>query len=198
MNRKDITQLHYITPIANVPSIMQHGLLSYNKVKKLKLSHHSVAMQEIQERRAVKVVPGGKRLHDYACLYFYARNPMLYKLKAEHHALCVLQINDGVLDLPGVVITDGNAASQYTAFWPSPAGVEYLKHEYVFAESWNDEDEIVKRTKKRAKCAEVLVPDCIPPNYILGAYVSCEQAKSSLVNIGFTRPITIHAHLFFM
>jgi hypothetical protein len=55
----------------------------------------------------------------------------------------------------------------------------------------------VQWRKKSAKCAEVLVPDCIAPNSILGAYVSCEQAKAALAKVGFGLPIAIDAHLFF-
>jgi hypothetical protein len=33
----------------------------------------SIALEEIQERRGNKRVPGGLTLYDYACLYFNAR-----------------------------------------------------------------------------------------------------------------------------
>ena len=29
MNREDVTELHYITAIANLPSILRHGILSH-------------------------------------------------------------------------------------------------------------------------------------------------------------------------
>jgi hypothetical protein len=48
MKRSDITELHYIAPIENVPSILKHGILSHNQAKKI--DHDSVAMREIQER----------------------------------------------------------------------------------------------------------------------------------------------------
>ncbi|MBK9140202.1 MAG: DUF4433 domain-containing protein [Verrucomicrobia bacterium] len=195
MNREDVPELHYITPIANVASILEYGLLSHNRSKKLQ--HESLAMPEIQATRTKKVVPRGRPLHDYVNLYFHARNPMLYKRQAEHQTLCVLRISATVLDLPNVAITDGNAASQYTAFRPSPDGLQYLNRQDVYAEWWTDSDPIVQWRKKSAKCAEVLVPDCIAPNNILGAYVSCEQAKAALAKVGFGLPIAIDAHLFF-
>ncbi|MDW8309796.1 MAG: DUF4433 domain-containing protein [Verrucomicrobiales bacterium] len=195
MRREDVKELHYIAPIGNVASILKHGLLSHNRAKRV--LHRSVAMPEIQEKRARRVVPGAKPLHDYVNLYFHARNPMLYKRQAEHQTLCVLRISAAVLDWPGVVITDGNAASQYTAFWPSPAGLEHLGREDVFAEWWTDDDPIEKWRKTRAKCAEVLVPNQIPAHHIVGAYVSCEAARAALSNIGFRLPIAIDRHLFF-
>src|SRR5712691_2607983 len=49
----------------------------------------------------------------YVNLYLCARNPILYKRQSRHAELCVLRIDPRVLDLPGVVVTDGNAASAY-------------------------------------------------------------------------------------
>ena len=56
MNRCDIMELHYIAPIANVPSIIKHGILSHTLA--CKIVHNSVAMPEIQERRKNKQIPG--------------------------------------------------------------------------------------------------------------------------------------------
>jgi O-acetyl-ADP-ribose deacetylase (regulator of RNase III)/uncharacterized protein YwgA len=81
MNRSDFSELHFITMIANVPSIMQNGILCNRRAKQLQ--HVSIAMLEIQDLRANKIVPGGRALHDYANLYFSARNPMLYKGRSD-------------------------------------------------------------------------------------------------------------------
>ena len=126
---------------------------------------------------------------------------MLYKRKDLHRELCVLQVSTDVLDLPGVVIADGNAASEYTAFWPSPAGLARVDKGLVFAEYWTDEDQIQEWHKKRVKCAEVLVPDRVVPQFIIGAYVSCSEAQNALQNVVETNNlrlnITLNAHLFF-
>ena len=55
MNRDEITELHFIAPIGNVPSIIQHGILSHRLAGRI--DHHSVAMPEIQERRKNKQIP---------------------------------------------------------------------------------------------------------------------------------------------
>jgi hypothetical protein len=93
MNRDDITELHFIAPITNVPSIMQHGILSHKLSGQI--HHHSVAMPEIQERRKNKQIPGARTLHDYANLYFDAHNPMLSKLRARNDDICILRIDKG-------------------------------------------------------------------------------------------------------
>ncbi len=122
---------------------------------------------------------------------------MLYKRSGRHAELCVLRISTDVLGLPEAVIADGNAASKYTAFWPSPSGLAKIDRDLVFAEDWTDANQIVRWQKTAAKCAEVLVPQRVPPNLIKGAYVSCREAEQALVEMGFILPIAIDAHLFF-
>src|SRR3954468_8285242 len=109
-----VTEFHCIMPIGNIPSIMEHGILSHERAAKLK--HHSVAMQEIQDRRDKKQVPGGLKLHQYANLYFHARNPMMYKRKGEAASLCILRVSTRVIAIEGAVISDQNAASDYVRF----------------------------------------------------------------------------------
>jgi len=79
MNRAGVQELHYITAIANVPSILQHGILSHTLAAQL--VHDSVAMPEIQERRKNRQIPGARTLHEYANLYFDAHNAMLSKCR---------------------------------------------------------------------------------------------------------------------
>ena len=78
MQREELEELHYITPIVNVASILSSGILSHQLAAKV--HHTSVAMREVQDIRMNKVVPGtnGRRLHDYANVYICARNPMLF------------------------------------------------------------------------------------------------------------------------
>lgn len=195
MTRSDLTELHFITHIENVISILKNGILCHRRAKKL--YPVSVAMLEIQDIRAKKVVPGGKPLHEYANLYIHARNPMMYKRSDRHLELCVLRVSTDVLDFPNVVIADGNAASGYTAFWPSPSGLAQLNKDLVFAEFWTDLDPIVKWRKARMRSAEVLVPEKVDPTFISGAYVSCENAMEKLGQIASELSISIDAHLFF-
>jgi hypothetical protein len=194
MNRWDLPELHYITPIENVPSILKHGILSHQRAEGLK--HRSVAMPEIQDRRSSVVVPGANRkLHSYANLYICARNPMLYKRR--HEYICVLSINTRVLDLPGVIITDKNAASNYVRFAPAPAGLRIVSEERTFAEYWTDEDPIEQMRKKVAKCAEVLVPDRVGPEYIQHAYVASVEMKTQMDALNTGLDVRVDGHLFF-
>jgi hypothetical protein len=95
-------------------------------------------MPEIQGRRARKAIPGGRPIHEYVNLYSHARNPRLFKRRALHQELCVLRLNPDILDLPGVIICDGNATSDYSGFFQSPEGLQYLDKRLVFAQYWTD------------------------------------------------------------
>jgi len=195
VRREELVELHYITHTNNVRSILRLGILSNRRASRI--GHTSVAMQDVQDRRARVVVPGGRKLHEYANLYVCARNPMLYKRQGQHLDLCVLQVSTDVLDLDGVVVTDANASSDYVRFAAAPGGLSIVDREATFAEYWTDPDPIVQWQKKSAKCAEVLVPDKVAPNFIVGAYVSCQEAQDRLNGLGTGIGVTISGHMFF-
>jgi hypothetical protein len=195
VRRDELDELHYIAPLSNVSSIRSLGILSHQSAEKI--AHDSVAMQEIQDRRAKVVVPGGRRLHEYVNLYVCARNPMLYKRQGQHVELCILRISPDVLELPGVVVTDANASSPYVRFAAAPDGLRIVDRELTFAEYWTDSNSIQYYRKKSAKCAEVLVPDHLDPQFLMGAYVSCDESLARLNSMGVSVGATIDRHLFF-
>jgi hypothetical protein len=154
-------------------------------------------MNEIQDRRAKVTIPGGKKLQDYVNLYISARNPMLYKRQAQYKEICVLRVSPNVIDVPGAVICDRNASSAYAIFKAAPHGLEIVNAEWTFAEYWTDPDQVIEWRKKAAKCAEVLVPDKVTPDYITGAYVACREARKALEDVRPGFAVEINDHLFF-
>lgn len=194
MSRK-ITEFHCIMPLGNIPSVLKHGILSHQRAAKL--THDSVAMEEVQDRRDLTQVPGGLKLHQYANLYFHARNPMLYKRKDEAAELCVLQVSTEVRNLDGVVFADCNASSGYVRFRP-PHRWSELNLEAIFARDWrHPDDPIAYLRHKSQKCAEILVPHCVEPQFITGAYVVNDAARARLQELGFLLSVTIEPDLFF-
>jgi hypothetical protein len=190
-----VIELHCIMPIANVPSVMQHGILSHERAARL--DHQSVAMAEIQDRRDHVHVPGGLRLHQYANLYFNARNPMMFKRKDQSDSLCVLRVSRDVLGLERVVLADQNASSDYVRFL-GPAQLRFIQFDLVYADDWRHPgDQIAYFRHKAAMCAEVLVPGVVPPELIAGAYVVNQNAAQTLAATGFNRAVNINTHLFF-
>src|SRR5579859_496366 len=136
MERSDLQELGYITPIANLPSMMERGLLSHRRAQRLNAA--SIAMAEIQARREVRAIPGGLAVHDYVNLYICPRNPMLRKRLSERHDICVLSVDPAVLDIEGVVVSDRNVASGYARFAPGASGLDIVDRELTFAEWWTD------------------------------------------------------------
>jgi hypothetical protein len=188
-----VTELQCIMPIGNIPSVIAHGILSHENAAKLK--HRSVAMQTIQDRRDVKAVPGGLRLHQYANLYFHARNPMLFKRRYED--VCVLRLSMDVLGLQGAVISDQNAASDYVRFL-APSQWRHLDFDDIYARDWtHPEDTIRGYRHKSRKCAEALIPQRIQPAMLIGAYAVDDAAHARLTQAGFVLPISINADFFF-
>ncbi len=149
------------------------------------------------DRRDQKRVPGGLKLHQYANLYFHARNPMLHKRLGEANALCVLRVSTEVLTLEGAVITDQNAASDYVRFL-APSQWPLLAFDDIFAMDWrHPDDQIAYWRHKSCKCAEVLIPHRVEPRFLIGAYVVDAITAERLMAGGCTLPITVDAVLFF-
>ncbi len=195
MNRADITELHFITAISNVPSILGHGILSH--VRADQLDHDSVAMQEIQEIRANKQIPGAGCLHEYANLYFDAHNPMLSKCRNRNNEICVLVISHTVLELQGVIVSTQNASSDYTSFWPVNDGLARIDQERVYARYWTQGDYYDRIRHKSEKCAEVLVPGCVEPRFIIGAYVANQVAFDAFQALNSGLTVSIRGNMFF-
>jgi len=190
-----VKELHSIMPIANMASVMVHGILSHNKCQKFE--HADISSTQVQDKRKVKEVPNGLKLHDYANLYFSARNPMMYKRQTGVEDLCVLQVSLEVTKQSGVVYTDQNAASRYVKFLSGNEIKQNINFNWVFADDWNDADQIVKWQKSSVKCAEILIPYFVDAKYITGAYVVNRNSQENLLKQGFTLPISVNLHMFF-
>lgn len=196
MQLSEISELHCITPIANLASILDRGILSHSRAERV--AHESIAMEEVQDTRSGVVVPNGLPLHRYANLYFNARNTMMYKRHALHRGISILSVRLSVLDLPGVVVTDCNSASIGFAEFGTPAEtLPTLSHDEIFARSWNHGDYYEKSRHKARMCAEVLVPERIAPEFIRGIYVSCDEAAQIVHDLDLGIRTKINPYLFF-
>ena len=190
-----VTEFHCIMPIDNVASVLKHGILSYERAAKL--PHRSVALQPVQDKRDLTQVPGGMKLHQYANLYFHARNPMMYVRLPEVPGLCVLRVSIDVLKLDGVAITDQNAASNYVRFY-APQQWALLDFDDIYALDWNHPDDQIRHWRhKSRKCAEVLVPHVVEAKFILGAYVADTVVSAKAAALAPNLPLVLNPVLFF-
>jgi len=179
-----------------VPSTIQHGILS-NKLSK-KFPHKTIAMEEIQDRRKIKRIPGARKLHKYANLYFDAHNPTLSKRRDQNDQICVVCINTSVLNLPGVIISDRNAAADYARFYTVKEGLAALDKDKIYAKYWtNAQNQFDYWEQKSIKCAEILVPDRVESKYILGAYVANQTALKAFKKLRIQLTVSIRSDIFF-
>lgn len=194
VRREQVKELHCIMPIANLASVLTLGLLSHDGAARV--PHVSVAHPGVQWRRDQKWV-AGQPLHGYANLYFYARNPMMSVIRKRHVELCVLRIAPAVLDLPGVMVADRNAAVDSAHFATPAQGLAEIDRRLVFAERWRDPYSLEHSEEhKQIKCAEVLIPDRIDPSYIRGAYVSTLRSGRRARAASPALALSVHPHLF--
>ena len=195
---KDITGHKYvynITAIENITSIIKNGVLCYNAVRKL--PHSSIAIRTVQDRRDRVMIPNGLHLHRYANLYFDYNNPMLYKRKDIAEQICILAVDASIMDDPDCIFSDRNAATDLVKFYPASRGVNEIDFEKVFAQYWTHDNYYEYLNHKAIKCAEILVPNDIPYDYIAGAYVVCHSAKKALVEAGFDKQIFVRPKVFY-
>src|ERR1700684_3379813 len=109
---KGLDSLLYLVHPDNLESIMCHGILPYNVVRRRGLSHASLASERVQQRRDFDIT--GVSLHDFVPLYLARRNPMLWAIGDQPPAYIRIQLE--VADEEDVIFADGNAASNSTAF----------------------------------------------------------------------------------
>ena len=122
---------------------------------------------------------------------------MMYKRRARADSLCVLRIERGIAALPGVVLSDQNAASDYVRFL-AVSQDHLLNYDDIYAMDWrHPNDQIAQWRHSSRKCAECLVPQRVEPRWLTGAYVVDQRASRRLVEAGFTLPLAIDSDLFF-
>jgi O-acetyl-ADP-ribose deacetylase (regulator of RNase III) len=172
----EIKSLFYITHVENVPSILRHGILSHAMMESRNVSFTPIYDAEIVSKRKHKATPERGSLWEYANLYFQPRNPMMYRVIHEKAKkdLAVIGVKPSVLELPHVMIADGNAANNLTRFFTAAEGRKVIQGQWsaIQAEYWNDVD-----GSKRKIMAECLVPDQVMPDQIHTVFVADHETK---------------------
>jgi len=164
-----ITELYYITHVENIPSILNKGILSHERIEKENIPYVPIYDKEIIFKRQEITVPDGRSLWSFANLYFNARNPMLYRVRSEKpvNMIAILGINLEILKHPGVFVTTGNAASPQSEIKTvSQKLISQIAKETNYW-YWDPED-----GSKRKMMAECLVPGEVPPELIKSIYVA--------------------------
>ena len=199
MARKvDIKSLFYITHVENVPSILKNGILSHGLVETQRIPFTPIYDAEIVSNRKGKTSPDRKSLWEYANVYFQPRNPMMYRVVQEKTKknLAVIGVKPGVLKLPRVFVSDGNAANNPTQFLKAGDGLKVIEAQWKIIQSewWNELD-----GSKRKIMAECLVPDRIPLEYIHTIFVADHEVKKKVEGLcgSISIPVVPEPNIFF-
>lgn len=113
--------------------------------------------------------------------------------------VCLLRISPNVLDLPNVVVADGNASSHWTTRFDPPAvGLPRIDFDRVHDRYWtHPDDQIEEWEHSRVKAAEVLIPDLVDPGYIVGAYAPTPGVAAALTAVIGPRDVRVARSPFF-
>ena len=200
MPKLDIRNLYYITHVDNLPSILEKGILSHERIEAEHVQPARIYNTDIVNRRKEKNTPDRKSLWSYANLYFQPRNPMMYRVVHEKEKrakdLAIVSVTIKTLQTPGVFITDGNAANEPTQFYTPADGLKIIEQQWKIVQSewWNN-----LNGSKRKIMAECLVPDMVDPDLINSIYVADEETRLKLsTTVGYRSiPIIPEPKMFF-
>ena len=172
--RYGIDFLYHLTHVDNMPSILDHGLLSHNDAHARGLMMEDLSDPGVQDRRA-DLRLDDRPLHDYVCLYFNPRNPMLFKRRVHQDDIVILCLDRQLLEQSWAFFTDGNAAGDATEFFADPRDLAKLDWDCIQGEYWNDSED-----GKRKRCAEILVPHAIPFDEVRRVCVRTDSTQTRL------------------
>lgn len=171
--------LFYMAPLENAALILHLGVYSYNRVNdspELCGGRHSIADPFVNGRRH-RLVINERSLHDYVPLYWATHTPMQYVVtqkekRLEQQKLVFFLFDPSkIFAISGVLSTDGNAACEETLFYEGRGAEPYLDWKIL------ETKDCYWPNYKRKKCAEVLVPDCIPPSLISKVALRSKAAR---------------------
>lgn len=168
-----ICSFYYFSNVKNVESIIRHGILPYNEIKRQKIYAVSFANEKVQERRDEREIFSNKEntsrltIHDVTPVYFTPRTPTLYAVckrqAKERSQLVFFVISIDVLFDNSIYFftSDGNAASGKTIFYFNTLGFRFIDWELINSGFWAETDD-----GKRRMCAEILFYPYLPSKYI--------------------------------
>ncbi len=186
--------LFHFTHIANLPSVITHGLRSDTAVRADGLLAVEVGEDRIKEqrrRRSVPIGPGGV-VADYVPFYFAARSPMLYTInrgnvpayRSGQDPLVYLVTNVARLQKVDCrfVFTDRNAYYQTATYAEDPADLDQLV-DWALMEStmWNNTAAEPDRMERRM--AEFLVHGSVPFSAVMAVGIRSEVTAGAVAEV---------------
>lgn len=181
MTQPQIKNLYYITHINNIPSILENGILCHQQLLDSQVEFTPIYDENIVNHRQQRSISNNNTLWNYANLYFQPRNPMMYRVVKEGYIkdIAIISIKPQVLEEPGVIITDGNAAHNQTQFYSLSDGQGKLKKNWkIIKNEWWDKDNT--DGSKRIIMSECLIPKKVIPTLIDSIFVPSDTVRKKI------------------
>ena len=201
---EDEWSLFFITHIDNLSSILDRGILSPDLVKKLKIKYTPIYSEKIVGKREYKMACG-KRLSEFAHVYFNPHNAMLRQVLYEHTSrkIIVIESTLNVSD-DGICIADRNAAKDDVGFMDSYNYYKIIpkieKETLPIGRRWQSGKSWAVDDSKGKIMAECLVPDKIPREHFKSIHVSAHDVKAEIIPKLYESPhldIIVNPFMFF-
>ena len=157
-----IKQLYHFTDERNIPSIKEHGLLSWKAAQRLGIEVTAPGGNDWSHEVDDKL-----GLDEYVHLCMIGEHPMEYLARAEGRIgeTVFLHLDPSVLEMDGVIFSPGVANKSGVPLLRVAEAVDQMDLDVVYR--WLDwRDPEINRRRQEARKYEVLVPDCVPTNLI--------------------------------
>lgn len=191
LRANNIDRFFYLTALANLKSILAHGILCRNAAGKL--PHVDISDRDVQRHRG--------DLHRYVPLFFADNTPMLYVCTEERDDVVLLEVSTDAVNRNGVWFTDGNAAaikSGRTTEYDNPEDLEKLDWEIIFSCNPATGTDRHGRDWKRIRAAEMLIPGKCPATHIQGVYFQRRLPKNMREKLREIRDNSPHSREIFL
>ena len=162
LRQRGLECFYYLAPPENVQSILEKGILTYTRVRALGIVPRSSLANEGVQGARQSIVVFNRSLHSYVPLYLVSSNPTLHDVAKRGLQRAYIRVRLEVVDKPGVVFADGNAASKRTNFYRDVPDISKLPWETLMGRRRD-----ASPNWKRQRCSEVLVPDIVEANFII-------------------------------
>jgi hypothetical protein len=157
--------VYHFTPIANLSTILAHGLLSIAEQKRLGLPLRTIVWKAIQTYRtglAVPVGPGGFA-HEYVPFYFCKLSPMLLSVISnkvvDEETIIHFEFPIDILEQYPAVFTDAAVIPGSEAhFYSRSADLDHLNWDAIDSPAWR----MPNLALRHARLAELLIHRQMP------------------------------------
>lgn len=154
--------LYHFTDKTNIESILVHGILSKREAK-----NRGVAIARYSGNQWSHDADVQKGLDNYVNLCFTKNHPMCHVAHREGRILepKYISIDPIVLKIPDTRISLDVANKSSSALLRPEDGLKKIDRDVLYTRmNWND-PAVNARLKNAEKC-EILIPTCVPPEYI--------------------------------